>query len=473
MFRALASLGIAFLCLGPVHASASSHQVAFIYGTPFQFKNKAAEASRVVEPTNAQKVTQYAQQQRIAEEQTKTAELDLRRRIAQLEQLRSRYPNSPDLERSIAQLQDSLNKVIAAEAQINRSQTAWASTPHPPAETDAAVTAAAVHASQMRQIAAAAQASASQGSSMADKTIGELNRAAVVAKEPPAVAAKPPTPLAEDRANADILPEPPKPAQPEEPKSAGTVGPPVGASPDGGNPAPVPVPTPGEPPAGAAAGPPPSASPTAPTPPSAASSETAWFDKLRKGLLQYTVPGTMLWKVPSTVTVQIQGENATPSGPLVNQTGEATIKVARRMKVLVINGPNNPDEFIIAPQPDTTPEQYVPEDGPTIWHFSVTPRYTEPSQDLVVQAWVLYDDNTQRQLLPVYSKPVDVHIPSFSECLKRLFEGDPVYWLNYGLPGGAGFVFVSGVVVGIWKWLSKKKKTPKKKTRRPQPATGD
>jgi len=113
MFRALTSLGVAFVCLGPVHASASSQQFAFVHGTPFQLKNRAAEVSRV-EPTNAQKITQYAQQQRIAEEQTQTAELDLRRRIAQLEQLRSRYPNSVDLERSIAQLQDSLNKVIAA-----------------------------------------------------------------------------------------------------------------------------------------------------------------------------------------------------------------------------------------------------------------------------------------------------------------------------------------------------------------------
>jgi len=459
MVRALTSLGVAFLCLGPVHASASSQQAV-------PFKSRAAEISRV-EPTNAQKVTQYAQQQRIAEEQTQTAELDLRRRLAQLEQLRARYPNSVDLERSIAQLQESLKKVIAAEAQIRQAQTAWAAGPHPPAETDAGVAAASAHAAQMRQIAAAAQASASQASSMADKTIGDLNRAAVVAREPPAVAAKPPTPATGGEVAAITLPEP-KPPKPEEPKPVEAAGPPVGAAPAGANPVPVPA----EPPAGAAAEPPPPVNPTAPPPPSATSGETAWFNKLRNGLLQYSVPGTMLWKVPSTVTVQIQGENATPSGPLVNQTGDATIKVARRMKVLVSNGPNNPDEFIIAPQADTTLEQYVPEDGPTIWHFSVTPRYTEPSQDLVVQAWVLYDDNTQRELLPVYSKPVDVHIPSLPECLKRLFEGDPVYWLNYGLPGGAGFVFVSGVVVGIWKWL-RRKKTPKKKTRRPQPATGD
>ena len=49
--------------------------------------------------------------------------------------------------------------------------------------------------------------------------------------------------------------------------------------------------------------------------------------------------------------------------------------------------------------------------------------------------------NTQREL-PVYKAAVDIHVPGLFECVKRLFEGDPVYWLKYGLPGGAGFVFV-------------------------------
>ena len=182
----------------------------------------------------------------------------------------------------------------------------------------------------------------------------------------------------------------------------------------------------------------------------------AWFNKLTNGLLQYSVPATMLWKVPSTVTVQISGEKAPAPGPIDNQSGQASIKVARRMKVLV-SAPDNPDEFIIAPESDTQLEQYVPEDGPTIWHFSVTPRYTATSQKLIVQAWVLYDANTQREL-PVYTTAVNVHVPSLWECSKRLLEGDPDYWAKYALPGGAGFVFVSGAVVGLWKWLTKKKK---------------
>jgi len=52
---------------------------------------------------------------------------------------------------------------------------------------------------------------------------------------------------------------------------------------------------------------------------------------------------------------------------------------------------------------------------------------------------------------------VNVHVPSLGECIKRLFEGDPDYWLKYGLPGGAGFIFVSGLVTGIWKWFARKR----------------
>lgn len=189
-----------------------------------------------------------------------------------------------------------------------------------------------------------------------------------------------------------------------------------------------------------------------------------WFNKLQNGLLQYSVPQIMLWKVPSTITVQVSGEKAPTPGPIDNQSGQASIKVARRMKVLV-SAPDNPDEFTIAPESDTQLEQFVPEDGPTTWHFSVTPRYTASSQKLVVQAWVIYDANTQREL-PVYQTVVNVHVPSLGECLKRLFEGDPDYWLKYGLPGGAGFIFVSGIVTALWKWLRRKKHPT------PEPAGG-
>jgi len=193
------------------------------------------------------------------------------------------------------------------------------------------------------------------------------------------------------------------------------------------------------------------------TPAQAVDPEVAWYAKLKSGILKQHVPPTMQWKVPATVTVVVGGEAADTSSALPNANGSASIKVARQMRVMVIC-PDNPDEFVISPEPGTTEVQYVPEDGITTWNWSVTPRYTGKSQTIAIRAWVIYPgtQNAQREL-PVYTAKVDVHVPSFGECLKRLVEGDPDYWLKYGLPGGAGFVFMSGAVAAVWKWLRRKK----------------
>jgi hypothetical protein len=185
--------------------------------------------------------------------------------------------------------------------------------------------------------------------------------------------------------------------------------------------------------------------------------EVAWYAKLKSCKLKQFVPPTMLWKVPATVTVVVGGEKADTSSALPNATGTSTIKVARQMRVIAFC-PDNPVEFIISPEPGTTEVQYVPEDGTTTWNWSVTPRYTGRSQKIAIRAWVLYpgSQNAQREL-PVYTAVVDVHVPSFGECVKRLVEGDPDYWLKYGLPGGAGFVFLSGAVAAAWRWLRRKK----------------
>jgi hypothetical protein len=198
-----------------------------------------------------------------------------------------------------------------------------------------------------------------------------------------------------------------------------------------------------------------------PIPSPAADPEVEWYSKLKSGMLKQYVPPTMQWKVPATVTVVVGGEKADTSSALPNATGSATIKVARQMRVIVFC-PDNPDEFVITPEPGTAEVQYVPEDGTTTWNWSVTPRYTGKSQKIAIRAWVLYpgSQNAQHEL-PVYTATVDVHVPSFAECLKRLFEGDPDYWLKYGLPGGAGFVFMSGAIAAIWKWLRRKKTGPK------------
>lgn len=186
--------------------------------------------------------------------------------------------------------------------------------------------------------------------------------------------------------------------------------------------------------------------------------EVAWFSQLQNGLLKQYVPPTMQWKVSSSVTVVVGGEKADASSALPNATGSSTIKVSRQMKVIVFC-PDNPDEFTIAAEPGTQDVQYVPEDGATTWNYSVTPRYTGKNQKVAIRAWVIYPGSTNADHeLPVYTAVVNVGVPSLGECIKRLVEGDPDYWLKYGLPGGAGFVFLSGAVTGIWKWLRRKKR---------------
>jgi hypothetical protein len=414
MLRTLATLGLALICLGAVcssaRSSADSQEFAFWGGIsgPQQEQTPAARAHA----ENAQRVALYAQQQQVAEQEIEAAELRLKNSLQTLQEQRSRYPKSSDLNRAISDLREILAQVQQArqqaQAQIEQSQQAV----HAQSSTgfgDADVGAIGEQTVRLQEISAMVQNRAHQGAEIEAQTVEGLAHASAPAggKTP----SKPPVSRPTEHAG----------------RSPASV-------------APVVTPPPPHPPQIAAADSP---------------DETEWFSKLKNGLLQYSVPETMLWKVSSTVTVQIQGEKAGAAAPIDHQTDQGSIKVARHMKVLV-SAPDNPDEFTIAPESDTQLEQYVPEDGPTVWHFDVTPRYTAKAQKLVVQAWVIYDANTQREL-PVYRTVVNVHVPSLGECIKRLFEGDPDYWLKYGLPGGAGFIFVSGLVTGIWKWFARKR----------------
>ena len=189
-----------------------------------------------------------------------------------------------------------------------------------------------------------------------------------------------------------------------------------------------------------------------------------WFTSLSQGNIQYKIPETMFWKEASTVSVVIQGPRAPASSGLQGATGTGQLKVSNRMKV-VVSSPDNPDEFTIAPEGGTTDVQFVPENGSTKWTWSVTPKYTGSSQRLQVQAWVLYPGEEDKILLqlPVYTSAVNVNVPGFGEAMKRLVEGDPDYWLKYGLPGGGGFVFVAGVIGWFFKRKSDKKKAPSKR----------
>jgi len=185
----------------------------------------------------------------------------------------------------------------------------------------------------------------------------------------------------------------------------------------------------------------------------------AWVRRLLNGSIEYKVPSTMYWKEASTVTVVILGQKASVTSGINEPTGGGPLKISDRMKVLV-SCPDNPDEFTIVQEGGAGDTQFVPEDSGTTWNWSVTPKFTGKSQKLQVTAWVLYpgQDDKILQQLPVYTAIVNVHVPGFGECLKRLVEGDPDYWLKYGLPGGAGFIFLAGGVASVRKWIASRKK---------------
>jgi len=179
-----------------------------------------------------------------------------------------------------------------------------------------------------------------------------------------------------------------------------------------------------------------------------------WFNQLSHGHIVYSVPTTLFWKEASTVSVVIQGPQSSDAPPLANATGSGTLKVSDRMKV-VISSPDDPGEFSIEKEQGTEDIQFVPVNGSTTWNWSVTPKYTAKNQRIQISAWVLYSQNDDRiaEQLPVYSAVVEVHIPGFRRGLERIIEGDPDYWLKYGLPGGGGFIFCSAIFT--W-WLKRR-----------------
>lgn len=189
----------------------------------------------------------------------------------------------------------------------------------------------------------------------------------------------------------------------------------------------------------------------------------SWYQHLGLGTIQYGIPSTMYWKEPATVTVEIAGPKGA-SNDLKSATGSGQLKVSDFMKV-ELSCPDDPDEFTIVPDPSTKPVQFIAFDGSNRWSWTVAPRYTtSKSESLVITAWVLYSqDDTVSQPILSYRTGVRIHVPGFGESLKKLVEGDPEYWLRYGLPGGGGFIFVAGCLA----WVLRKRSQRKKRAHRP------
>lgn len=426
MFRTLSAVGLALMCAAPcsgaIHFPAAA--IILLAGSAPGLQETPAERERA----DRARATYHLQQRRAAES-IRDARQTLDDDLQQLLWLKEMYPDDKELDAAIAELRRSL---AALEADSKSGAISAPSQPTP------GVASLENETRRLSDAAEQAQNRAAQGHELASRVMQRLSPPPPPPPPPPVIA---PAPAPSENGAGGGAPS----AQP----GNGHGNHPTGGG--GRSPASVPGDGASGPPSVKAGSPPPG------SPAASGDPEAAWFARLANGRLHYSVPELMLWKVPSTVTVRIDGEKDASTAPIQGQTGEAPIKVSRHMKVLV-SAPENPSEFVIAPEPDTTPVQYVPEDGPTTWRYSVTPRYTAKEQKLIVQAWVLYDAaNTQREL-PVYNAVVNVHIPSFTECLKRMIQGDPDYWVKYGLPGGAGFIFLSGLVTGVWKWFNSRKK---------------
>jgi len=186
-----------------------------------------------------------------------------------------------------------------------------------------------------------------------------------------------------------------------------------------------------------------------------------WYQHLGLGTIQYGVPSTLYWREAATVTVEIAGPKG-PANDLQNSAGSAPLKVSDFMKV-ELTCPDDPDEFTIAPT--TKPVQFIAFNGSNRWTWTVTPRYTTSKpENLVITAWVLYqpDETVSRPILS-YRTAVRIHVPTVGEAVKKLIEGDPEYWLRYGLPGGSGFIFIAGCLA----WLRQRSKKKKRAHHRP------
>jgi hypothetical protein len=184
-----------------------------------------------------------------------------------------------------------------------------------------------------------------------------------------------------------------------------------------------------------------------------------WYKQLKQGSIEYNVPSKMVWKVASTVTVVIHGYQAPKTSSLSEATGSGTLKVSDRMRVKLLC-PDHPDEFTITNEDSNDDVRYVPADSTTTWRWQVTPNYPAKGQKLVVQAWVLYpgQEDKYAQELPVYTATLDVDASLVANA-ERGFWSDPGNWVKYMLPGGAGFLFLVGLIA----WMKKKFEKPQPK----------
>jgi Carboxypeptidase regulatory-like domain len=189
--------------------------------------------------------------------------------------------------------------------------------------------------------------------------------------------------------------------------------------------------------------------------------EAKWISQLKKGSIVPDVPQQMTIGTGYTATVTIYGYKAAAPAPGPDGIAPAPTEVSDFMRV-DISQDDNPDAFTIV-HGDNPDQQFVPMNGTTTWKWTVTPKELGSGKKLNFQAFVIYSDPKLgiQQALPAESVEVSVQAEGVHGILNIAetdFWLDPMNWIKYVLPGGAGFA----ALVSLIGWGIKRKKVDSK-----------
>lgn len=181
--------------------------------------------------------------------------------------------------------------------------------------------------------------------------------------------------------------------------------------------------------------------------------EEKWFAGLKESRLEWDVPPVMVLGETRLMTVRIYGySNAQSSADaLPGATGGTPLKVATQMSAELL--PANVDDLKIEPL-DSASQKYVPATGFTDWSWNVTPLHSGKQETLRLTVYVILD-STHRRSFVTYSKPFTIKVADRSTA-KDYAEDHFSSILKYLAPGGAGFLFLAGMV----QWWRKRSKKP-------------
>jgi hypothetical protein len=182
-----------------------------------------------------------------------------------------------------------------------------------------------------------------------------------------------------------------------------------------------------------------------------------WVNQLKQGKIEYKVPQKMFLLQAATVTVVIHGYQDVNTTTLTQPTGSASLKQSPRMKVEVLPE-DDPDAFTIAIENGDAVKDVL-SNGATTWIWKVTPNKSGAKQRLKILASLMYPNADKGEIqLQDYHTTVEVDVASLWSTVVDDYQHDPMKFFSYMIPGGAGFTFITGLVVWWWKRRHKDEK---------------